>query len=289
MYRYIIYLLFICFISSCSKQFIRSGSTVYTINNLRAEKQDGLPDRDQRDIKLHRNSDKYKLTEKDKLQVKDDHVLIKVENLKTPGSFLSMDVEKNVKGISDFRRFQMDETKGLAYFPNKGDTTEAVLKIRTGNKLFKGGWKFSAVTISAKNRDRISKSARDHRNTENLDDIEDTWETKFSPGIAFTNEFVKWTTYSKDMSSNSVSMSVGPVFSLGTQEISEKTTMGRSDISRKALSLTLGGVLGIDINKFDVGFYGGLEWATGKDSKDWVYQGVPHFGFLIGYELVKPK
>ena len=91
------------------------------------------------------------------------------------------------------------------------------------------------------------------------------------------------------MSANTVSLNLGPLFSVGTQEISEKTTLGRYAFSRKALSFTLGGVIGIDINKVDLGLYGGWEFATGNGSKNWIYQGVPHFGFVLGYELIKAK
>ena len=294
---------------SCSQDIVYKRSTLYTIEesdyiakpNVTVEPNDDKVIRPRRsEVPTTKTSvfkimseDKGDLGEIDELSIKDDHVSIQ---FKKPVKInIAEPVENITIGVTDFRAKKKDHADGddkskYFYFPNKIDEDDNLrLKIRTGNKFLRGAWKFSAITITARNRSRISNRANDYRRSNDLDTPKDTWETKISPGVAVTNELVKWTTFAKDMSSNSISLNYGGILSVGTQEISEKSTLGRITTSRKALSFTVGGIVGIDINKLDLGFFGGIELATGSGAKDWISQCVLLYGFILVYELKKLK
>ncbi|WP_346753968.1 hypothetical protein [Splendidivirga corallicola] len=259
---------------SCSnKIFIKEGSTLFRLENGNGSKWD---------VVSYNLTSNQELNVGDIIETKEDHINL---TLKQPNVWMarhSRNVEqfqKDFTGLIDFRSKYQNNNKSIAYFSDPDYKKDKHIKIRYTNEK---RWKVAAVTITAKSRPFTIEAAPE-------DSILNTWETKFTPGFALTKELVRWSRMGESKNINTTSIEIGPVFAIGTQEISGKTTRPKFNLSRKALTFTFGGVVNLGINKYDVGIYTGVDVATGKGASDWIYQWQPNWGFIFGIDIVKPQ
>lgn len=270
--------------TQAQKTIIKKGSIVYRVENMNGSKGD---------IVEYVFTSDYKLSDAESIKVKEDHVQLSksiFDNAK-PSKTKKIEKAKEFAGVTDHRTKFQNTEKSYFYDPDISNDAKVVIKQTWLRK-----WKVTAVTITARNRSRVSKNAQTEIDEDqSLKNIPSTWETGFSPGLAFTKtissrqKITSGGLKNQSLDKNTTQLDFGPLFSFGAQELSAKTTANRYQNSRKALTITVGGLVNLNINKFDFGIFGGIEFATGYKSTDWVYHGVPHWGFVLGYDLVKGK
>lgn len=254
-------------LQSCSKKtYLRKG-TVYQLQN---------PSLNTAELVKYKVTGSHEIGTSESISSKDSHS--KLVLTAKPASF----IEQKPRGAyrsTNRADFTLDYFSNGVYFTNYPEAKDDPLKIRQ----IGGKGKLTAITVTAKRRakwtggDTVS------------DNIPESWDTGFSPGFAYTWPLITWKTLNSKTNESSVSIDLGPLFTIGKVGLSNKNTWPKYTSSRNALSVSCGAILNLGINKFDFGLFTGADRALGTKSSDWVYQGKWGWGFILGYDLVKPK
>jgi len=181
----------------------------------------------------------------------------------------------NINMKSDFRTEEMYSNEKRIWYSLDPDLKLEEKATRIQRKR-DSRWELNTVTVSAKNRSAVG------------DSITSTWEMKFSPGFAYTKQFVAWDRIKTPKKVLTSGLDFGLVASLSTIAINKETSTDYK-YSRNALTITTGALLNLSIGMYDFGLYGGFDWPIGDGATDWVYFGVPNWGFFFGVDLIKPK
>lgn len=125
-----------------------------------------------------------------------------------------------------------------------------------------------------------------------VDTIPGSAESGFNLGLSYGYKInrVRWREEKNAFNSNTsrIGAAGGLLASLGATELSSSNTTGDAfAIARKVPSLSIGAMLAVSFNGFDVGFAGGIDQAIGGHADDWVYQGKPWWGLVLGLGLFK--
>lgn len=85
------------------------------------------------------------------------------------------------------------------------------------------------------------------------------------------------------------SVSFVPAFFVGptTVDLKPSNTNGKIDNERTVLGLNTGFMFVVGVNKLNLGVSGGWDFGFGSDAKNWIYQGEPWVGFVIGIDFIK--
>jgi len=197
--------------------------------------------------------------------IKDQTGHLQVTFRTTPDS----DTTKDIAGDNHANQF-------YAHFPKQG---------YAGSKSFKyieQAPVFQAVSVPFKVRPRAN------------DSIPYEVSTSANVGFAFGWEFThKW--YSNiyeggsGLKSRTRQFSYAPSVFFGPTTVALKNGNTNNLIGkdRTILGLNAGAMMVFGVSRFDVGLAAGFDWGLGKPSKNWIYQGKPWFGLVVGFEFIK--
>lgn len=86
---------------------------------------------------------------------------------------------------------------------------------------------------------------------------------------------------------NSISFTPAIFCGPSTIDLNSKNTKGEVINDRTVLGMSTGILLVAGVDKFNIGMTGGVDIGFGGDAKDWIYQGKPWVGFVIGIDFIK--
>ena len=142
---------------------------------------------------------------------------------------------------------------------------------------------FQGVTIPFKIRPRL--------NSKTYYSIETGVSAGFAVGYKFKHINFKnqYFTNGEFMKTHSTSFTLAPSGYAGLSSItlSPETTRDNIDYSRTAIGLNTGLMFVGGVNKFNLGFGMGWDFALSSEGKHWHYQGRPYYGIIIGLEFIK--
>ena len=125
-----------------------------------------------------------------------------------------------------------------------------------------------------------------------VDTIPGTAQSGFNVGLAYGYRInsVRWRETKNAFNSNTSRIgAAGSILaSLGATELSKSNTTGDAfSVGRSLPTVSLGAMLAISFNGLDMGLAGGWDHAVGGHADDWIYQGRPWWGVVLGVALFK--
>lgn len=125
-----------------------------------------------------------------------------------------------------------------------------------------------------------------------VDTIPGTTEAGFNVGLSYGYKInsVRWSETKNALNSHTsrIGAAGGLLASIGAAELSSANTSGDAfTVSRKLPVLSLGVVLALSLNGFDMGVAGGVDQAIGGHTDDWNYQSKLWWGLVLGLAIFK--
>lgn len=163
------------------------------------------------------------------------------------------------------------------YFPLESDH-----QFKTKLKYMEQAPIFQAVSIPFKLRPKANDSIPYQLST--------SANAGFAVGWEFTHK-VYGNIYdgSAFLKSRTRQFSFAPAVFIGptTVGLKNENTNNRVGKDRTVMGLNAGGMLVFGIDKFNIGLATGCDIGLGSPSKNWIYQGKPWFGLVVGIEFIK--
>lgn len=172
------------------------------------------------------------------------------------------------------------------YFPAVFDKFDAcAIPKRQSLWYFDTKPSLQALTIPLKIRPALNDQAL-------KDSFPSQAEAGFSIGLSFGWKFnFNVITSQKDIFDQNIHrVSITPGFVLGSGVTELKKANTRNPViefERKAAVVTTGGFIMVGFDRFNVGYSFGADWATGKGSGAWLYQGRLWHGIILALDIIK--
>ena len=186
-------------------------------------------------------------------------------------------------GASGFK----GDIKGKYYAPNAGSPGDAGVdasKIRSFT-YWDGKPVLQGISTVLKIRPKLDNYAL-------KDSFPSYVETGFSPALALGWKFSRNTfLVNKDLFGRNIrqlSIAPGVLLGVGGVDLTKSNTRApKITFPRKALFISQGGFLSLGYNNINLGYAWGKDYATGEDSKGWLYRGETWHAIIFGFDIIK--
>ncbi|HZV69825.1 MAG TPA: hypothetical protein VFG10_09780 [Saprospiraceae bacterium] len=203
-----------------------------------------------------------------------------ISNIKIDGNIIIIEGAGNrLSLIETFETTSSINTDKLFYTDLKSESFKNKFRYFDSKPLLQ------ALAIPIKIRPRLDDSAL-------LDSFPSQTETGFNPALAFglKMSFNNFRINNDIFGRNLRQLSLTPGFFFGTGATDLKKTNTRNPIikfERKATVISPGMFLMFGYNNINFGYSLGIDFATGKGSQEWLYQGLVWHGISLGLDILK--